>query len=381
MRRALLAVVVLAAAVAALVPVQASGGGSGAAARGPSIDAAAWYLVGEDGAVLAQQSSRRTRAIASITKVMTALVALERARPSDVVSVSPSAAGVGGSMIFLQGGEELTLGTLVRGMLIPSANDAATALAVHVGDGSISHFVSLMNAKARALGLKDTTFANPHGLDQAGHVSSARDATLLVQHALTKPFIRDALSRASFSLSGRTFETTDDLLEWPRFVGGKTGHTADAGWSQAAAASGRGTTVYGTVLGGVTRERRNAALQELLSYGIASYRRVAAVDASRVYAEAETGYGRPAVELVARRTLVRTVLGTKSLVERVIVPRSVVLPVREGQRLGKVEVWDGDVLLASSPLVADEEVTEPGLLRKAGWYVERTAANLWGIFS
>ena len=139
--------------------------------------------------------------------------------------------------------------------------------------------------------------------------------------------------------------------------------------------------VYGTVLGGATRERRNAALQELLSYGIASYRRIAAIDASRVYAEAETGYGRPAVELVAPRMRVRTVLGTKSLLERVIAPTSVELPVREGQRFGKVEVWDGDVLLASSPLVAAEEVTEPGFLGKAGWYVERTAANLWGIFT
>ena len=381
MRRALLAVVVLAAAVAAIAPVQASGDASRTSAIGPTIDAAAWYLVGADGTILAQQSSRRSRPIASITKVMTALVALERARPSDVVSVSPQAAGVGGSTIFLQGGEELTVATLVRGMLIPSANDAATALAVHVGGGSTARFVSLMNAKARALGLKDTTFANPHGLDQTGHVSSARDATLLVQHALAKPFIRDALSRSSFSLSGRTFETTDDLLDWPRFRGGKTGHTEDAGWSQAAAAAGRGTTVYGTVLGGETRERRNAALQELLRYGIASYRRIAAVDASRVYAEAETGYDRPAVELVAPRTLVRTVLGTKSLVERVIAPTSVELPVREGRRLGKVEVWDGDVLLASSPLVAAEDVTEPGVLGKAGWYVERTAANLWGIFS
>ncbi len=378
-RRALLAVVVL--AVALVAPVQASGDASRASATGPTIDAAAWYLVGEDGTVLAQQSSRRSRPIASITKVMTALVTLERVRPADVVRVSPSVAGVGGSTIFLQGGEQLTVATLVRGMLIPSANDAATALAVHVGGGSLARFVSLMNAKARALGLKDTTFANPHGLDQAGHVSSARDATLLVEHALEKPFIRDALSRTSFSLSGRTFETTDDLLDWPAFVGGKTGHTEDAGWSQAAAATGRGTTVYGTVLGGATRERRNAALQELLRHGIASYRRIAAIDASRVYAEAETGYGRPAVELVARRTLVRTVLRTKSLLERVIAPRSVALPVRKGQRLGKIEVWDGDVLVASSPLVAKAAVTEPGFLGKAGWYVERTAANLWGMFT
>ncbi len=378
MRRALLAVVVL--GVALVAPAGAAGDAS---ATRPPIDAAAWYLVGEDGTVLAQQSSRRARAIASITKVMTALVALEHARPADVVRVSPEAAGVGGSTILLRGGEELTVATLVRGMLVPSANDAATALAIHVGGGSVARFVSLMNAKAKALGLKDTSFANPHGLDQAGHVSSARDATLLVKHALGVPFIRDALARSSFTdPAGRDFETTDDLLVgWPALVGGKTGHTADAGWSQAAAAAGRGATVYGTVLGGVTRERRNAALQKLLRFGIASYRRVAVIDASRVYGEAETGYGRPAVELVAPRTVTRTVLRTKSLVERVVAPRSVELPVRKGQRLGRVEILDGDTVLAKSRLVAAEEVTEPGLLGKTKWFAERTAANLWGIFT
>ena len=126
-------------------------------------------------------------------------------------------------------------------MLIPSANDAATALALHVGNGSTARFVSLMNAKARELGLVDTTFVNPHGLDERGHVSSARDATVLVRYALGVPSIREALARTSYSLAGRQqFPTTDDLLaSWPPLVGGKTGHTEDAGWSEAAAASRR----------------------------------------------------------------------------------------------------------------------------------------------
>jgi serine-type D-Ala-D-Ala carboxypeptidase (penicillin-binding protein 5/6) len=377
MCRALLAAVVLAAALAA--PVQASYE-QAPSARGIEVDAVAWYLVGEDGTVLAQRSSRRQRAIASITKVMTALVALERAKPGEVVTVSPAAAELGGSTIFLRPNEQLRVGTLVRGVLIPSANDAAAALAIHVG-GSTSRFVSLMNAKARALGLRDTRFTNPHGLDQAGHVSSARDATRLVQHALRVPLIREALSQTTFSLGpGREFETTNDLLSaWRPLVAGKTGHTSAAGWSQAAAARGNGATVYGTVLGGTTRESRNVALQSLLRYGIASYRLVAAVDSSRVYAEVETGYGRPDVRLVARKTLPATVLARKSLLEKTVAPTSVELPVRKGQRLGRVEVWDGEELVARAPLVAAEAVEELGLLAKAGWLAKRTAANLWGL--
>lgn len=373
-RRALPVVVVALLAVLVL-PAQAS-------SDEPRIDAAAWYLVGEDNVVLAQQSSRRARAIASITKLMTTLVALEHARPSDVVSVSPAVASLGGSTIFLQGGEALTVAELVRATLIPSANDAATALALHVGEGSIDRFVDLMNEKARELRLTDTTFANPHGLDEPGHLSSARDATLLVRHALGIPLLRDALGRTSFTFGGREFPTTDDLnASWPPLLGAKTGHTVAAGWSETGAARARGATVYGAVLGTDTRAERNEALREILSYGLARYRRIAAVDASRVYAVAETGYGQPAVELVAPRTLPRTVHESTSLIERVVAPTSVGLPVRRGQRVGRVEVWDGDRLLASSNLVAATDVSEPGFLGKAGWVTRRTAANLWGLVS
>jgi serine-type D-Ala-D-Ala carboxypeptidase (penicillin-binding protein 5/6) len=379
MRSALLAVV--AAALAALAflafPVQASSD------EPPRIDAAAWYLVGEDGIVLAQRSSRRQRAIASITKLMTAVVALERSRPSEIVRVSPAAASVGGSTMFLRAGEELTVAELVRGTLIPSANDAATALALHVGGGSLQSFVSLMNEKAGELGLTDTTFANPHGLDAPGHLSSARDATLLVRYALGIPLLQDALGRTTIALpGGQDLPSTDDLnASWPPLLGGKTGHTQAAGWSEAAAARARGATVYGTVLGTDSRAERNDAVRTLLGFGLASYRRIAAVDASRVYATAETGYGRPAVDLVAPRTLADTIHESTSLVERVSAPASVGLPVRKGQRLGRVEVWDGDRLLASSNLVAAEDVSEPGVLRKAAWFAERTAGNLWELVS
>lgn len=374
MRRALL-VAVIAFVVSVAAPAKAS--------PPPAVRAAAWYLEGHDGVFLAGGNEHEQRAIASITKLMTAIVVLEQARLTDVVRVDSRAAGVGESTVFLQAGEELTTAELLTAMLVPSANDAATALALHVGKGSTARFVALMNAKGEELGLTDTNFENAHGLDAQGHVSSARDATVLTRYALGIPFIRAALSQSTVSLpGGRSFPTTDDLLlSWPALVGGKTGHTRDAGWSQAAAASAGGTTVYASVLGSDTRRARNDSLKELLSYGLAQYRRVTAIDASRVYAEAETGYGRPSVELVARRARVRTIrLGTP-LIERVVSPSSVALPVREGERLGRIEVYDGNRLVAASSLVAAADVSEPGVLVKARWYATRTAANLWGIFA
>jgi D-alanyl-D-alanine carboxypeptidase (penicillin-binding protein 5/6) len=202
-----------------------------------------------------------------------------------------------------------------------------------------------------------------------------------LRHALGVPFLRDALARTTVVLpGGRRFPATNDLLStWPRLVAGKTGHTEDAGWSQAAAASARGVTVYGTVLGSDSREERNTALRTLLEYGLDRYRRVVAVEAGRVYARAETGYGRPAVEIVTPRTVVRTLREGTTLLERVVVPETVGLPVRKGARLGRLDVYAGSRLLASADLVAASAVSEPGLLRKAAWYAETTAENLWGL--
>jgi D-alanyl-D-alanine carboxypeptidase (penicillin-binding protein 5/6) len=381
MSRALLAVVAALAVSAA--PVQASSGASTRDAAAPRVQASAWYLVGPEGEVLTAHRARQLRAIASITKLMTAAVAVERVGLSETVTVDRRVAAVGESTAYLRPGERLTVADLVRATLVPSGNDGALALAYHVGQGSVERFVELMNAKARELGLADTSFRNPHGLDEPGHVSSARDATVLLRYAFGIPFIRDALGRESVELpGGRVVPTTDDLLaSWPRFLGGKTGHTGDAGWSQAGAAQGRGAVVYGTVLGAASRAERSEALRALLQHGLDRYRRIAAVTPGRTYAEADTGYGRPAVALVAPRAILRTVRDDVSLIERVVAPSSVALPVRAGQRLGTVEVWKGDTLLASSPLLAAEEIAEPGLLAKASWYARTTLGNLWGLVS
>jgi D-alanyl-D-alanine carboxypeptidase (penicillin-binding protein 5/6) len=378
MRRALLAAVTLFAALAA--PVGASSADS--QSLEPHIAAASWYLVGEDGAVLARGNAEQPRAIASITKLMTAVVVLERVRLTDVVRVNARSAGIGESTVYLRTGEELTVAELLRAMLIPSANDAADALALHVGGGSIDRFVDLMNAKAQELGLSDTHFENPHGLDESGHVASARDATTLARYALGVPFIHDALQRSSYTRPGQTFPTTDDLLgSWAPLDAGKTGHTRDAGWSQAAAASRGGATVYGTVLGSKTRAARNDALRALLSFGLDQYQRVQVIARSHVYAVAATGYGKQSVELVPQRGVVHTVRLHKPLLERIVAPTSLALPVRKGQRLGRVEIYEGNRLVASSNLVAAEGVEDAGLFAKANWYVSETASNLWGMFT
>jgi D-alanyl-D-alanine carboxypeptidase (penicillin-binding protein 5/6) len=347
----------------------------------PTVAAAAWYVVGEDGAVVAAHDARVLRPMASITKLMTAIVTLERVRLDDVVTVDPRAASIGESTAFLRAGERFSVADLLRGTLVHSANDAAEALALYVGKGSESRFVAMMNAKAKALGLTDTHYVNPYGLDARGHVSSARDSTLLIRYALGIPFVRETLRQEQVALPGDgVFPTTDDLLaSWPPLIGGKTGHTALAGWSETAGATKNGITVYGTVLGSPGRGARNDALEALLQYGLDRYRRVVAVAPGRVYAKAATGFGRPDVLLVAREGAVRTIPERTPLVERVIAPTTVALPVRARQPLGSVEVYAGERLVASMPLVAAAAVSEPGLGGKLVWYTKRTAHHLWGL--
>ena len=364
---------VLAVAVASLAAATAT-------AAPPHVDAAAYLVVnGATGEVLAARDADERLPMASITKLMTVLVALERAKPDDVVTVDRASAAVGESSIHLHAGERLTVRELVTAALVQSANDAATALAAGVAGGSVERFVGWMNEKARALGLHETHFANPSGLDEAGHVSSARNLTRLARIAMKNPLVRATVRLQTASIGGgRELSTWNDLLAgFPGTFGVKTGHTGRAGWSEVAAARRNGVTVYATILGGPSRSERNDDLEELLAWGAARYRLVRPVDPRRVYGTARTGYGRPAVTLVAPRSRFRLVRVDRPLREVVVAPTSVPLPVRRGQRLGEVRVYAGAKLLVRSPLQASTSVSEPGAIGKTRWYAGRTLHHLW----
>jgi D-alanyl-D-alanine carboxypeptidase len=355
------------------------------AAAGPPKVTARAYLVenAATGEVLAARSARARVPIASITKLMTVLVTLEHARLDDVVTVAPGAAAVGESTANLRAGEKLTVRDLVEAALIQSANDAAYSLALHVGQGTIGPFVALMNRKARELGMTDTHFVRPDGLDTAGHYSSARDVTVLAQAAMRVPFVRSTVRRQTATIAGgRTLHTWNDLLAtFPQLLGVKTGHTTAAGWSEVAAARGRGTTIYATLLGSPSRAERNDDLAQLLLWGLSRYRVVEAISPERDYGVLKLPYGKGELRLVPERRLVAVVRVGRSLVERVVAPSSVALPVRKGQRLGEVRIYTGRKLLGVRALVADRSVSKPDALGRAGWYAGRAVDHIWGWIS
>jgi serine-type D-Ala-D-Ala carboxypeptidase (penicillin-binding protein 5/6) len=346
-------------------------------------DARAWYVVNaSNGDVLVAHNARASVPIASITKLMTVIVALRRLRPDDVVTVTAQAAAVGESRIPLTAGQRITVHDLLEGALIQSANDAADALAAAAAGGDIPRFVAWMNVRARALGLHDTHFVRPDGLDAPGHVSSARDVATLARIAMHLPVVREIVAKRSDTIEDGTVtvHTWNDLLgAFPGLIGVKTGHTDDAGWCEVAAARRPGYTIYAVVLGSPTRSQRNADLARLLSWGVSEYKAVQLIRA-RTYAWAAAPYGRQPVPLVATKPLRQVVRAGKPLVERIVAPAAVQLPLRLGQSLGRVEIWRGRKLLGSRPLLAGRGVSKPGVGARLGWYAGRTMHHLAGIF-
>jgi D-alanyl-D-alanine carboxypeptidase (penicillin-binding protein 5/6) len=355
-----------------------------AVAAPPAVDAHAYLVANAStGEVLASRNADEPVPIASITKLMTVIVTLEHAKTTDVVTVQRAAAAVGESTINLRAGEQLTVGDLIDGALIQSANDAADALADYVGDGSMPRFVALMNRKAAELGLRHTHFARPDGLDAPGGFSTARDVVKLAEVAMHDPVVRATVRLPTATIEGgRVLHTWDDLLgTFPGLIGVKTGHTGAAGWCQVGAARGRGLTIYAAVLGSPTRSVRNDSLAALLAWGLTRYRVVPLVQPGHAYARVAVGYGLRPVPLVVDRELVRSVRLGRPLVERVVAPVSVALPVRKGDRLGEVRVFYGGALVAAEPLRAARSVARPGLGGRVSWYAGRAVHHVWGWFA
>jgi serine-type D-Ala-D-Ala carboxypeptidase (penicillin-binding protein 5/6) len=347
--------------------------GSAAAAEDPpSVRAKAAILADSEGNFLFAENADRRLAIASITKIMTALVTLEHARPKAIVTIGGAAPGVGESTFNLEPGERLRVRELLKAALVQSANDAAYALANYVGHGKVTRFVRLMNKRAAELGLDDTRYVRPDGLDTKGHYSTARDTLTVAREAMESRLFREIVRTKSGVVAGRQLYVWNDLLRlYPGTIGIKTGHTDRAGWSEIAAARRQGVTLYAVLLGGPTRGRRNADLSRLLDWGFDHYGSVRVITRGRAYATAKIPFSDESIELLPETSARATVFLGRPLVERVVAPSQIESPVGFGDPVGEVRIYDGDKLIAKRPLVASQAVAEPGLARRLRWYAGR----------
>jgi D-alanyl-D-alanine carboxypeptidase (penicillin-binding protein 5/6) len=349
-----------------------------AAAAPPEIRAPAAILVEPaTGDVVFRRDARSRRPIASTTKLMTALLTLERAKLGDVLTTTSYRAAPAESVIGLRAGERMTVADLLRGLLLASANDAAATLAARIG-GSRQGFVRLMNRRARELGLRDTRYANPIGLDQAGNHSTAVDLVKLTLILRRNEFFRRVTNapRATLESGGhvRSIVNRNALVRNVAAVNGvKTGHTSSAGYVLVGSATRNGVTVVSAVLGDPSEAARDADSLALLGYGLSRYRRATPVRRGQSLATAKLRFRDERVGLVASRTVRRTVRRGEPIRARVLgAPAEVEGPLPAGARVGTIEVrWRGRVVERVALLTA-RAVPAPSLMQRLGGFVGRT---------
>jgi D-alanyl-D-alanine carboxypeptidase (penicillin-binding protein 5/6) len=354
----------LAAVVVALAAAPA------ASARVPSIGAPAAIVIdASTGEMLFGRHETDTRAIASTTKLMTAMLTLARTQPGQVFAMPPYAAGAGESKIGLRTGERMKVHDLLRAMMLPSANDAAYDLAVNIG-GTKARFVRLMNQRARALGLTETHYSTPVGLDDPRNYSSARDLARLASLLLRNPTFAKVVDLPSARLrSGshpRIVLNRNTLVRRYPFVNGvKTGHTASAGYVLVGAAGEGGAEVVTAVLGTPSEAARDADSLALLRWGVSQFRRSRAVVGGRAYARANVRWrDGEKVELAAEHSYSLTVRRGFRVTRRIEAPSEVQGPLPKGSRVGSIQILYRGHVVKAVPLVTATPVEGAGILRK-----------------
>lgn len=333
----------------------------------PSVTAPSALVVdAASGDVLYDDASSERRQIASTTKLMTALLALDRTRLNDKIPAATYVPTAVESQLGLSPGEEMSVRDLLYALLLESANDAAMALAIHMG-GSDSGFVSEMNARARSLGLDDTSYANPIGFDSPLNYSTARDlATLtrvLMRNAVFRRIVATKVHVSTTGRQPRRIVNRNALLFSHRDINGvKTGHTTLAGYCLVGGAKRHGVQLISVVLGAPSESARNSDTMRLLDYGFTRYRRFVAGRAGVAVGRVAVRYRDRSVALVPRRTVRVRVLKGTHVVRRLVAPAVVDATVR-GSNVGWLSVSiSGGRELTRVPLVAERSVGKAGPL-------------------
>ena len=329
-------------------------------AREPRVAAGSAILADLDsGEVLWERNPDQRRPIASVTKIMTGLLVVEATDPDEVVTASPNAAGQTGAELGLGVGETQPVRQLLMALLLQSANDAAVALAEHVG-GSVEGFVDGMNRRARRLGARDTRFASPNGLDDSGF-SSARDLVAITEEALRDPTFREVVA-TKFHLvpapegDPRRIQNRNALLWLYRgAIGVKTGYTAAAGFCFVAAAERDGLRLVAVVLGAPSAPWSDAA--EMLNHGFETWERRDVVDRATPLDPIEVA-GR---EIPVRADgMLSLLLRRGETVDVEVRPDpGLALPVAEGQAVGEVVVSGAGEVLGRVRAVSAATVSAP----------------------
>ena len=312
------------------------------------------------GRVLYENNAHEPLPMASTTKVMTALLALEKGSLSDTVTAGPNAFGVPGTSIYLAQGEQMTLEQLLYGLMLASGNDAAVAIAEHIG-GTVEHFCRMMTARAEEIGCENTVFATPHGLPAAGHHTTAWDLALITREAMKRPDFCRIVStqRVSLPWAGHDFDRVLNnknklLASYPGALGVKTGYTKAAGRCLVFAAERDGLRLIGVVLNCPDWFTEAAAL---LDRGFDEWQMVTLLSAGESVREIPVENGaKPTVQVRLQSDLSAPVRWESWPELRLDLPPSLAAGVQSGQIVGSASLLDGGETLVTVPLCAGESV-------------------------
>jgi D-alanyl-D-alanine carboxypeptidase (penicillin-binding protein 5/6) len=357
----------------------------------PKLRATSWVLVdAETGIYLAGKNADKRLPVASTTKIMTALLALEDgANLDEKVTVSAQAeryVGFTYSNIGLIKGERLSVEELLEAALIPSGTEAVYALAGHLGNGSVGEFVQQMNQEADSMGLKNTHFENPAGIDARGNYSSARDLATLARAAMEYPTFADIVDTEEVTISTQNREievlnTNNLLYTYEPADGVKTGTSPAAGPCLVASATSGDESYIAVVLDAAGEEYRFEAARMALEYGFNDYEREALAREGEVYEELQLPFRREeSVGLIAAKD-VPGPAGPGLEVERRVTAEDAPPAAREGRELGTVEVLVDGTSVGSSPLVTKRGYVEASLWQKVKYWTSGAAKSVSGWVS
>jgi len=349
----------------------------------PATNMRSGILVTSDGRELWSRDPDDSRAMASTTKIMTALVALEHAKAEEIVTLTARHVSIGGSNANLRPGERLTVSDAIEAILLVSGNEVALALAEHVS-GSQAGFVSKMNSKARQLGMSDTRFENVHGLDSPSHYSSAKDLSLLARYAMSMDEFRRIAVTEYFDpdgAGGRDPAPNTNLLigDFEGATGVKTGWTSRAGHCLIASSKRGDVELFAVVLGSPDENSRFDDAANLLEWGHENYFVRRLVDKGTTFGQLPVvQYLDRTVSAVAGSEFESPVFSVDGEVTfEVTLYPEVSAPVASGMRLGTLTVTQGERLLGRIPLVASEDVPAPGFFESVWIAVQRFMDSLF----
>lgn len=343
-------------------------------AKSPNISGASGILMERNsGRILYKNNINKKLPMASTTKIMTALVALENGNLDDIVKIDKNSVGVEGSSIYLYKGEKISLEDLLYGLMLRSGNDSAVAIANHIG-GSVDNFIKMMNKKAKEIGAYKTNFTNPHGLHNNNHYTTAYDLALITRAAMKNRKFRD-ICKTKLWVSNREknkyfYNKNKTLWQYGGGDGVKIGYTRVAGRCLVSSATKDNMQLIAVVLNDYSWFND---CYNLFDYGFKNYTPMVIYSQDQYIRSIPICNGKKGyVPIVAGKDFIIPLTdGEKGKIKTIIKsPENLNAPVSKGQKIGKIEAYLNGNLIGSAPLLTNRDIKEKGTFDKIMDYIK-----------